>query len=64
MEVLPKYYWSLCTFISLALSQRSVTKIIPRLLYVIPFKICEMHRMACFVVHEIKGLFHIKLKQL
>ena len=37
---------------------------VPRLLYVIPFKICEMHQMAWFIVHEIKGVLHINLKQL
>jgi len=62
MEVLPKYYWSFCIFISLALSQKSLPKMIPGLLYVSPFKMCEMRQMAWFVVHEIKGVLHIELR--
>ena len=64
MEVLPKYYWSFCIFISLALSQKSLPKMIPGLLYVSPFKMCEMRQMAWFVVHEIKGVLHITLQLL
>ena len=37
---------------------------IPRLLHVIPFKIYQTYQMACFVVHEIKSVFHIKLRNL